>query len=102
RDWSGVIAHVTATADPRSRHSRASARSASQFFGRKAEKREFARSREGVLPGRRCHSHVVSISIILRKRRGEVREKVSSGIARGSGGNGIKKSAVVHWFTKES
>ena len=27
---------------------------------------------------------------------------VSSGTAGGSGGNGIKKSAVVHWFTKES
>jgi hypothetical protein len=27
---------------------------------------------------------------------------VSSGSAGGSGGNGIKESAIVHWFAKES
>ena len=27
---------------------------------------------------------------------------VSSGSAGGSGGNGIKKSAIVYWFAKES
>jgi len=27
---------------------------------------------------------------------------LSSGSAGGSGGNGIKKSSIVHWFTKES
>ncbi len=31
-------------------------------WGGKAKKREFARWHEGVLPGRRCYSHVVSIS----------------------------------------